>query len=775
MFTIFFFAWIPFTIAETTDSKKDATSSKKTAPAVSSSRAVPNIAGQRRGKVEAVADSLEYQRDSKKVIAKGNVVITYQNYKLLADYAEVETETDQAYAKGHVIVFRGDMPTVQGEEVFYNFANHTGNFPNARIISKTQPLTTPFYARGEQLRQIREGVTKITKGSVTTCNLDQPHYEIRCKKATLYSGEKLIMYNATIHVLGVPVFWLPVMDVPLNWPNIPLQASAGYNSEYGAYIELVKGLTFNQYLWGRAHIDWRSKRGFGAGWDQYYDFGKYAKGDVKIYGTQDHDAPRLGAPNPFDEDNREDRERGRITWKHRSDFAENTNVLLRYHRAADEYFLQDFFEKEYRANVQPTSFVTANHNAERYGAMVHLEKRMNSYETIVERLPEVRLDWKNQPFLKDFIHNESRVQFENLNKLPLRRNDYNESVLRTDAYSRWYMPLKWKDISLMPFAGYRGTEYSRQLTTSDATYRNGFEYGADLRTHGYRIFDVNSNKLGVEINQLRHVIEPSVRFQGTSTSRSSYQLGHFDTVDKINDAAQVILGLENRLQTKRMIAGQSRRIDIVSLNTYLHYEISPMDPDFNGSRFTLCQNELTLRPYSWLLYQARLSYDFQRSAIRRWNHDIAIRTGKWRFLFGQRYVDDFFDWMTDQDIAKSHQYVFDLQYKLNHLWALGGLIRWDTAENSYDEWQVSASRDLHDFVLDFGYSVRNSKIDANNNTLFFTFRFKALPTLVTGAGGSRATFSEPRIGETVNGANQGRGRFRSIMDEMWYAPSASQF
>ena len=33
-------------------------------------------------------------------------------------------------------------------------------------------------------------------------------------------------------------------------------------------------------------------------------------------------------------------------------------LVMRYHRVADEFFLQDFFEKEHRAEVEQNSFVT---------------------------------------------------------------------------------------------------------------------------------------------------------------------------------------------------------------------------------------------------------------------------------------------------------------------------------------------------------------------------------------------------------------------------------
>lgn len=773
------FSALPAFAAEEASSEKP--SSEAPVPPSSTPRDLPvrTIYDEKQAKVEAVADSLEYNKDSGKMIARGNAVITYQGTKLLADYAEVESNTKKAYARGHVMVFDGDSPRLQGEEVYYDFENQSGSFPNARAISapmnlsgpppggEARPQATPqgmtWYARGAEIHQVSEGVQKVQKGGVTTCNYEKPHYEIRCKKATLYTNVKLVMYNATVYVLGKPVFWWPYVTVPLNWPTLPFQVSPGYSKQFGAYIELSKGITLTKNLWGMAHLDWRAKRGVGGGWDQYYEFGKYAQGSVKLYLTQDKDAPTPGYlgtgsddENPYAK--REDKERGRITWRHRSDFGENTNILLRYHRVADQYFLQDFFEKEYRADMQPFSFVTGTHNTERYGAMVFAEKKMNSYESVVERLPEIRLDWKNQPFLKDWVFNESRVQFDNLYKT-YSHSDYTQKAIRTDAYSRWYLPLKWNEIKLTPYAGYRGTEYSRQKNSNSAVYRNIFEYGADLRTQIYKTHDVSFDKLGIEVNQLRHIIEPSVRYDGAYASVAMNRLTRFDTTDALDDAQNITMGIENRLQTKRVVGGQTKRVDIVSLNTYVQYEGTPYDPTAPDSGFTTLGGELTLRPYEWLQYQAKLRYDFAQHFLKLVNQDILIRQGKFRFLFGQRFTHNFYDWYDDQWIEGSEQFVFDVRYRLNPLWEIGGYVRWAAGGGDLQEWQVTAARDLHDFILEFGYNVRNSWIDSNNNQLYFNFRMKGLPDSSLRLG-SRASFSEPRIGETVAGGNENAGGLR---------------
>ena len=750
MLTLGFIVFLALPAAFSAETTKAVTPAKNSSKTTVRDLPIQNIFDTSSAKVEAVADSLEYSKDSGKMIARGNAVITYQGTRILADYAEVETDAKKAYAKGHVMIFKGDAPRLQGEEIYYDFANHAGSFPNARAMND------PWYARGEDIQQVREGVSKIRNGSVTTCNLEKPHYEIRCKKATLYANEKIIMRSATVYVLGKPVFWFPVMDIPLNWPDIPVQVKAGNSTEYGAYIGLSKGITINKYLSGRAHIDWRAKRGFGGGWDPYYDFGKYAKGSVKLYLTQDKQAPTPGLADPYA--TREDRERGRILWRHRTDIDENTNVILRYSRLADNYLLQDFFKDEFNAETQPHSFVTANHNTERYGVMVHAEKKMNSFETMVERLPEVRLDWKNQPFYKELVYNESRVQFDDLKLISSPSSGPSNTAVRTDAHSRWYMPLKWNDIKLMPFVGYRGTEYSHQLNSNDSTYRNVMEYGADLRTQFYKLYDVSFEKMGVEVNQLRHILEPSVTFKGTHSNVTNQQLIHFDTTDFLDDSQEIVVGLENRLQTKRVVDGKTRRVDIVSLNTFLHFEPSTRNSSVQGSKVTNLDGELTLRPYEWLQFRTRAEYDFEQSYLKLAINDMQIRKGSFKFIFGQRYQHAYYDWYLGQQLQDSEQFTLEARYKINHLWEVGGYTRWDTNRTvgngkMMQEWQFSAIRDLHDFTFEFGYGVKNSQIKRNENELFFILRMKNVPFAQLGSGGSRSEFAEPRIGETVAGAN----------------------
>lgn len=695
-------------------------------------------------KVEVVGDELEYRRTDKKMIGRGNVVVSYRDVKLTADYAEVETETKKAYAKGHVVLLQGETAAAKGEEVYYDFEHHQGQFPNGRSVND------PWYARGKKVEQLSEGKMRVEDAGITTCDLDRPHYELRAKQATIYTGDKIFARSVKLYVLGKPVFWWPYVVIPLQHWESPIQIQPGYSTQYGAYLLTSKGFSLTKWLWGKWHLDWRSKRGFGAGADFGYHFNRFpTEGSLQMYLTQDRRAPTPGLVNPYAE--RENRTRGRLTWKHRTNFNPNTYLLWRYHRADDEFFLQDFFQREFRSDIDPSSFVNFTHNTERYGFYAFNQKRMNRYEDVVEHLPEIRFDWKKARFLSDRMTYESETSIANLNH-KFSRSPTDENVFRADSFHEWAYPLKWHELKLTPSTNFRETIYSRDKAESGVRGRTAFGGAVDLRTQFYRIFNTSFDFLGMEANQLRHVLEPSIRYDTTLLSTiSDEELTQFDAIDKVDDANRITFGLENRIQTKRVVNGRMQRVDWVSLNTFLSYDFHP-DEEYSRSGFSTLTNELQLRPYSWLQFEIRADYDMVKDKFREFNQDLIARKKRFRVLVGHRYVSD----RPFLGLNANNQFVFDLSYWLNTRWQTGGYIRWDGETHKLQEWQISATRDLHDFLLDFGYNVRNSDIHSSNKELFFLFRLKAFPEYPLKSG-NRASFSEPRIGSTVAGSNQSAG------------------
>ena len=145
-----------------------------------------------------------------------------------------------------------------------------------------------------------------------------------------------------------------------------------------------------------------------------------------------------------------------------------------------------------------------------------------------------------------------------------------------------------------------------------------------------------------------------------------------------------------------------------------------------------------------------------RDKFREFDQDLLAKTSRFHVIFGHRYVAN----RPFLNAEGNDQFVFDGGVWINSRWSIGGYIRWNEKDLKLEEWQISATRDMHDFLLDFGYNVRNSLIGNSNKELFFLFRLKAFPQAPLKSG-NRASFSEPRIGTTVAGSSQAPAPFEA--------------
>lgn len=687
--------------------------------------------------IEAVADSLEYVRGKKKIIAKGNVVVSYKNMRLIADYAEINTETKVAVAKGHVTVFQGPNKTLSGDTCVYNFENQTGSFPKGRAFSY------PWYAFGQEINQVSKDKIVIEEGSISTCDRPDPHYTVHAKKVLFYPDDKIIAYNITVKILGKTVFWWPYLIVPIDVEDWPFQITPGYSSEYGWYVLTSKGITLTKNIKGRAHLDYRSKKGVGGGVDLHYDYGRFGSGEIKAYATQDDDKPDPTKDKPFED--REDESRGRFTLKHRTDFGDYTNLIVYWNELSDEYFLQDFFEREFRKEVQPRSFVLFTRNTENYGLYAEFRKRTNRFYTVLERLPEIRFDWNKKRLFNTNIYYESKTSFAVFNE-KFARSALDHDVVRFDTFHEFSYPKRIKFLEFVPFINFRETYYSKNAFGKEHLTRFAYGQGIDVSTRFYKIWDDEGKFLGMDFNGVRHVLEPSIRYNSIrEVSFSPSTLQHFDEIDEIDDLDQITFGIENRIQTKRMVGGRMQRIDVISYNTYLLYEFN--EETIGGSKVTTLRQEIELRPYDWLAMEASADYDVDSDQFTSAEFDLVLEKEPLNLMVSHRFIND------DSHLySGSCQLAFDIEYKINELWKVGGFALIEFDDSQIEEWEIRAVRNLHCWELLFGYNVRKSERESTNKTFFVELTLKAFPKYPLKSG-NRASFARPRIGRYVSGSN----------------------
>jgi len=108
-------------------------------------------------------------------------------------------------------------------------------------------------------------------------------------------------------------------------------------------------------------------------------------------------------------------------------------------------------------------------------------------------------------------------------------------------------------------------------------------------------FDVKSNFLNLDINDLRHVITPSIGYSyniNATTPTREVRISRGNSTRSSSAA----LELSNKLQTKRN--GQS--VDFVDLRIASSYAFKPKTGVKRGSSLSDFLFELKILPYSWL-------------------------------------------------------------------------------------------------------------------------------------------------------------------------------
>jgi len=698
--------------------------------------------------IEATADSLEYVKGEKKIVARGNVVIVYQESKLTSDYAEIFTDTKKAYAEGHVIVLqKGGM--LRGEKVFYNFKTHQGSFPNGTAFQY------PWSGRAEQMDQVSRDKIQLYNATITSCPLDagDPHYEIVAKRAVIHPGHRFIAYDVKFKILGQTVFWVPYLNIPLDHRlDPPIVLQPGHSKQWGWYGLMSKTFSVNDNIELRAHLDLYEKRGVGAGGDAFYNYDSLrSQGFVKTYYIEDKDAPvnsnvdNSGKDNPYAK--REQRTRYRVTYKHRTDFDDYTNVILQYHKFSDEFFLQDFFEREFRGEIQPQTFGVFTKNTERTGLFANVNYRTNRFYDTTEELPQVRFDLNDQRVGQSQLFYRNQTGVANFRQKFASTNEDN-AAWRFDTLHTFSLPKKIGAVEILPEVGFRDTYYSETKDNNGADNRFNLNSGVDFKTQFAKIYDWSGNVMGMEFNKIRHLVEPTVGYHDVERVGAPLSdIFKFDDVDFLGTRHEADFGVENRIQTKRRFGSEMKRVDVVSLNTYVFFNADTEQPGIEGhTAFTSLKNDITIRPYDWLMAEWESDFNLMKTEFNRSNLDIVLSyKDKFSILFGHRYIAE-----TSQT-DRSSEVVVDASYKLNSRWRIGGYVRAELDGGQIQEWQVTMTRDLScGWFLELGYNVRNSDIAHNNNSLYA--RITLIPLNLSYATGANASFANPRIGDRVAGS-----------------------
>jgi lipopolysaccharide assembly outer membrane protein LptD (OstA) len=249
-----------------------ALASRTPAPQSSGSQAVSG------GPAEVRILARNQEKSKGRVFASGDVEVRYGEFLLFADRVEYNIETRDVLAEGNVVAQSGGE-VIRAERVLFNLETGRGTIEKASGII---PPSILFEA--ETLERKREDLYSLKRARVTACTQPNPRWSFGLSKANLKKDDYLEMWDAVIRVKNVPVFYLPYLRYPLKERGTGfLLPRIGFSGP--------KGVAFSQsFYWAIAPnmdatvgVDFYLSRGLGTGLEYRYLFPGGTKGDLNLY------------------------------------------------------------------------------------------------------------------------------------------------------------------------------------------------------------------------------------------------------------------------------------------------------------------------------------------------------------------------------------------------------------------------------------------------------------------------------------------------------------
>ncbi|MCF6227472.1 MAG: LPS-assembly protein LptD [Planctomycetes bacterium] len=494
--------------------------------------------------------------------------------------------------------------------------------PNAAGTPRSLPQERGLrlFLRAKNLRIIRmmgkEQEIELEDASVSSSSLAVASYSLAADLITLHLTEtrrtmylsypKFRILDATIFEIGVDSYGHDLDSVfPIR--QLDFLSSNRFGTGFRSYIDAIGSYDyfadpeppFRPFVAG-PQLDWFSLRGFGYGGNADYggmnSFGRMSRMNFRSLYINDRgdDRDRARELGWFPLRN-QDRGRARLTYSQA--FGKGWQLDARGYYLSDRHFQREFYESEYDVNDPTISYLHLTRRWGNMNAFLRAQPSINSWESNTE--------FYGLGFVTDrepvgdfglFMSAETRIG------LLYFRPDKDSAIdpistIRSDSQVRFNMPLEFGPFAFDPYAGARLTMANSFLEIDESSGRP--DLGADGKFSGLRAGDRRRGGLlyrvlpfvgfnlqtfftgvfpdvkipGLDIDGIRHVIAPFVRYENTYYNSLDEIPGRafipLDGVDNLDEFHEIRFGVRNRIQTRQGFGENRRTVDYFELNAEL--------------------------------------------------------------------------------------------------------------------------------------------------------------------------------------------------------------
>ncbi len=665
-------------------------------------------------------------------------ILQYDDIILSADEGSFNEKTGEVVAAGNVILRRGGQ-VWYGDPLHYNVRTKEMKSDSFRAGMDV------FYVKGDGMISNPDQQTySLTNAFLTSDNLAEPKFRIQTSSLTVAPGKYVSGRNAVVYMDKVPVMYFPYWKQSLGTNQNAFRFKPGFRSSYGAFLETEYSWQSEEGLEGTFHTDLYSKKGVGFGPDLRMDFGEYGDVELKTYYLNDLDP----GDDYRDKDINEDRHR--FDFVYRGEISTNFTAKLVVRKQSDREVIRDFFESEYRENVEPNSFLEINRQWENSSLNLLSQARMNDFFETVERLPDLKYTSLRQQL------GVSPIFYESESSAGYYRHKFVDDELpeftafRADTYHQLLVPktfFNWLNVT--PKAGGRFTHYGEAGGSGGLTNERDrwiFNTGVELSTKVWRVWK-NTKSDFLQVDGLRHIFEPTLNyvFVPKPDARPG-EIPQFDTVqphlrllpidfpdfnsiDAIDGQNTLRFGIRNKFQTKR-----NGKID-----NLIHWHLLMdwrLDPGIDNKNYSDVYSYLDFKPRDWLILTSEVRVDADDGRLNQSNHSIDYRPNEtWSILLGHWFLDSNDGLLRRPYIAdpgpfdpEGNNLIYtNFFYRFNEEWGINLRHYFEARDGTMEEQDYTLYRDLRSWTAGLTFRVRESRTDSTDFTVAVTFSFKAVP------------------------------------------------
>lgn len=656
-------------------------------------------------------DVVEFKSSGREVVAEGNVEIGYQDSRMTCNKVRVFIDEKLAIAEGNVSFYKGEGQEFSGDLVIFDFANRTGTITGPDIDM------APYYGKAEIMDRMSDEEFYLYNAEMSTCDLPHPHWGLKCKTVKMDPGRVLTAKHIRLNVLKVPLLYFPAYTQVMSDERPRLMIMPGYKKEFGKELFGSWRYYLNDNARGLLHIDWYEKTGWAQGVDLNYNTKLFGFGNAKYYRISGNDVREEIEAGEI----RRSGERSRIEVRHRWNMTDVDNLVFEYFRQSDIDFRKDYFLREYSKEPEPKSLFQYSHVFPNATLSFLAEPRVNSFYTVLQKVPELKLETTNQKILGSpfyFKNITSSTYFMNA----LQNESVTSQVARTDSMNQFSYLFRFMGVDFGPYVGYEETLYSHGVDGNKHLNRGMFFSGMDASLRLFKVYDLDTNFLRLDINKLRHIMTPSAQYhyqQQPTVNKSLIQ--QFDGIDSLDKKNSIDLSFENKIQTKRK--GQS--VDLATLIVsapYVFDRNTTVDEGFGD-----VTTKFEVNPYSWCGFESDTAISRKRHYLMTVSNSLWMDFGRVKTNFGYEYKRE-----------ESSQLTVDVKCALNPFWRVGIYDRFEFKTGDLVEQEYTLERDMHCWVAQLIINRRQTE----GLTVLFAFKLKGFSKMAVGA---QKTFLAPRV------------------------------